>query len=55
MDELVITWIMNWWMEGMVFNIWMEEAAKVQAVIFISSYFKLNTDRKYKGIKQYMV
>jgi hypothetical protein len=39
MDELVITWIMYWWMEGMLFNIWMEDV-KVQAVIFITSYFK---------------
>jgi len=38
------------WMEGMLFNIWMEEVVKVQVVILITSYIKLNTDRKYKGI-----
>jgi len=37
----------------MLFNIWMEEVVMVQAVIFITSYFKLNTDRKYKGTKIY--
>jgi len=42
-------------MEGMLFNIWVEEVVKVQAVIFITSYIKLNTDRKYKGINIYMV
>jgi len=39
----------------MLFNIWVEEVVKVQAVIFITSYIKLNTDRKYKGINIYMV
>jgi hypothetical protein len=44
MDELVITWIMHC-------NIRMEEVEKVKAVIFITSDFKLNTERKYKAIK----
>jgi hypothetical protein len=55
MDELVITEIMYWWMKGMLFNIRIEEAVKVQAVTFIISYLKLNTNRKYKGLKIYMV